>query len=184
VNTTGQPFLPGKVALYQDGAFVGMTEIDFIAEGEGFSVFVGVADHLKLSRKLDRKHSALIRKKRNRMRVSFIVTVENLSSEPTSLTLADRIPVSENKEIKVDRVAITPPTKPDSQGILNWKLTLKPKEKREFRIGYQVEYPAELILETNRRRKEMKRRAPSPANPIDFAPYDIEDQIMDLEQNF
>jgi uncharacterized protein (TIGR02231 family) len=182
VNSTGQPFLPGKVALYKDGAFVGMTELDFVAEGEAFSVFVGVADHIKLSRKLDRKHSALIRKKRNRMRVAFIVTVENLSSEPTSLTLADRIPVSENRDIRVDRVVVKPAVKPDSQGILHWELTLEPKQKRRFQIGYQVEYPAELILETERKRKQRMRR-PSPS-PIDFAPYDVEEQILDLEQNF
>ena len=181
-NSTGQSFLPGKVALYRDGAFLGMTDMDFIAQGESFALFVGVADHIKLSRKLDRKQSTLIRKKRNRMQIAFIVEVENLSDESTTMTLADRIPVSENKEIKIDRVKISPAVKPDSRGLLNWELTLKPGEKRQFRISYQVEYPALLILETDRQRR--KNRRPAPASPMQREKYQIEDQIMDLEENF
>jgi len=183
VNSTGQSFLPGKVALYQDGAFLGMTDIDFIAQGERFSLFLSVADHVKLSRTLDRTHSSLIQKKRNRMQVAFIVTVENLSSEVTALTLADRIPVSENKDIRIDSVRITPAGSPDSQGILNWELTLKPGEQRQFGISYQVEYPAELILDARRKRSVMQE-APSPAaaSPMSRDPYQIEDQLADLEE--
>ncbi|HUH04289.1 MAG TPA: mucoidy inhibitor MuiA family protein, partial [Kofleriaceae bacterium] len=177
-NATGQPFLPGSVGLYQDGTFLGMTDMDFIANGERFSVFLSVADHIKLSRQLDRKLSTLVRKTRNQMQVMFIVTVENLSSEETSFTLADRIPVSENKDIKIDRVTITPTARPDSQGLLHWELTLKPGEKREFRIGYRVEYPPELVIETNR------RRALDPSSPSPASKSNIEDQIMDLESNF
>jgi uncharacterized protein (TIGR02231 family) len=181
-NSTGQPLLPGKVARYQDGTFLGMTDIDFIAKGERFSLFLSVADQLKLSRQLDRKLSTLVRKTRNIMQVVFIVSVENLSTEETTFTLADRIPVSENKDIHIDKVSINPVTKPDSQGLLHWDLSLKPGAKREFRIGYQVEYPAELVLETNRRR--MKQASPDSPSPAAPAKSRIEDQIMDLEQQF
>jgi uncharacterized protein (TIGR02231 family) len=196
VNSSGQPLLPGKVALYQDGAFIGMTEIDFVAQDEKFSLFLSVADHLKLSRTLDRKQSSLVHRQVSKMTVTFVVTAENLSAEATSLTLADRIPVSENREIRVSGVKVTPAGSPDSQGILRWDLVLKPKEKREFRIGYQVEYPRELIIDAQR------RRASRPAGNVDFddmaSPYqagemaappmpapaksmNMEDQIMDLE---
>jgi uncharacterized protein (TIGR02231 family) len=183
-NATGQPLLPGKVALYQDGAFLGMTDIDFIAQGEHFALFLSVADHLKLSRRLDRKHSSLVRKKRNKMQVAFIVTIENLSSQESAVTLADRVPVSENKDIRVDNIKITDGVKPDSRGIVHWALSLKPKERRQLWISYQVEYPSELIIETRRRHEsEMRERSASPsASPA--APRrkaDIGHQLMDLE---
>ena len=178
-NATGQALLPGKVALYQDGTFLGLTDIDFIAKGERFSVFLGVAEQLKISRQLDRKHSTLVRKTRNQMQILFIVTVENLAAEEASFTLADRIPVSENKDIRIDKVSIAPGAKPDSQGLLRWELTLKPGEKREFRIGYQVEYPAELVIETNRRQmQEQKSPSPMPTKAR------IEDHIKALEDSF
>jgi uncharacterized protein (TIGR02231 family) len=187
-NSTGQALLPGKVALYQDGTFLGMTDLDFVAKGEKFSVFSSVAEQLKISRQLDRKNSALVRKTRSQMQVMFVVTVENLSGEDTTFTLADRIPVSENKDIKIDKVSITPAVKPDTQGLLHWELTLKAGEKREFRIGYQVEYPPELVIDAKRRQQmEMDAPSPSPSAPMSpsrsMAPgkAKIEDQIKALE---
>lgn len=183
-NSTKQAFLPGNVALYQDGTFLGMTAIDFIAQGESFALFVGVADHIKLSRKLDKKQSAVIRKKRTRMKIAYIVTLENLSDRAATLNLADRIPVSENRDIKIDNVKISTGAKPDSRGILNWELALKPKEKRQFRISYQVEYPPELILDAQRNRRNRRSRPKSRSNmPSARDSYKIEDQLMDLEES-
>ncbi len=96
-NESGQALLPGNVALYQDGAFLGMTNLDFVADGEPFSLFLSVADQLKISRVLDKKHSALLHKQRTQMQLAFVVTVENLSQKPVTFTLANRVPVSEEK---------------------------------------------------------------------------------------
>ena len=184
-NSTGQALLPGKVARYQDGTFLGMTDIDFIAKGEKFALFLGVADQIKLSRQLDKKQSTLVRKTRTQMAVVFVTTVENLSSEPTTFTLTDRVPVSENKDIRVDKIS-TPGARPDAQGLVRWDLTLKPGERREVKVGYQVEYPEELVIETKRRRMMAPVEAPSPASPTVAPPRRtrIEDQILDLETNF
>ena len=184
-NSAPQPLLPGKVAIYRDGAFLGMTDLDFIAEGEIFSMFLSVADQLKLSRRLDKKHSSIVRKKRTRMQVAFVVTVENLASTETQLNLADRIPVSQNKEIKIDRVTISPGVKPDTKGLVRWDLTLQPKEKRTFRIAYRIEYPPTLILRTKQElhRRSKRRAHPSQAAPAGDAPQ-LEEQIMNLEDNF
>ncbi len=188
VNTSGQSLLPGKVALYQAGAFLGMTNLDFVAESEKFAVFLSVADQLKISRVLDKKRSALVRKTRTRMQLAFIVTVENLSSKTMSLKLADRIPVSEDKDIVVSRVKVTPNIKPDSKGILRWPLTLRPKEKRKFGIQYQLEYPPTLVLEM-KRRKASEANAPAPpagmpAPRFRRKAYDLKEDIERLENAF
>ena len=184
-NTTGQAFLPGQVALYQDGAFLGMTDIGFIAQGETFSLFLSVADTIKLSRKLDRKLSSLVQKKRTRMNVAYVVTVENLSQKDTSLVLAERIPISENRDIRVSGVSISPDTTPDSSGLMYWQLNLKPGEKREFRIRYTVEYPPTLILETRRQRMMKKAGAPKAIMaPSPKVKKEIEEQLLDLELMF
>ena len=184
-NATDQAFLPGKVALYQDGAFLGMTEMSFIAQGETFSLFLSVADHIKLSRKLDRKLSSLVQRKKTRMNIAYVVNAENLSKKETAFTLADRIPISENREIRVSGVKVTPHIKPDNKGLMYWHLNLKPGEKREFRIQYTVEYPPTLILETRRRRMMNKNVAPAQFQaPQPAAPKQIEEQLLDLEEMF
>lgn len=181
LNASAQAFLPGKVSLYQDGAFLGMTDIDFIAEGERFALFLRVADHIKLTRVLDKKQSSIVRKKRTRMQVAFLVSVENLSDKSTSLTLADRIPVSENKQIAISRVKINPAVKPDSKGILYWPLTLEPKQKQAFSIQYQIEYPPTLILDMKRKRRPM--RSPSRRQMNKPKMYNLEEDIIQLESD-
>ncbi len=177
VNSTPQPLLPGKVALYQDGAFLGMTDLDFIAEGESFALFLGVADQLKLTRVLDKKHSSIVRRTRTRMKVSYLVTVENLSDAPTTLKLADRVPVSQNREIRIDRVKIEPGVSPDSKGLVHWSLAMAPREKRTFRIAYRIEYPPSLVLRT-RRASERRRH---PAAPAPAADVRLHEKIKSLE---
>lgn len=179
-NKTQQPLLPGSVARYQDGAFLGMTDVDFVAKDEDFSLFFSVADQIKLTRELDKHQSSLSRKERNRMQLAFISTAKNLSDRRVTLVLAERVPVSENTDIRVSNVKIGPNEKPDAKGIVRWTVTLEPKEQREFRISYQVDYPPTLIFDV--RRKKMHMPAPSPARP---APkIDFEDRIIQMESNF
>jgi len=181
VNAGSQPLLPGDVALYHDGAFLGMTALDFVAEGETFSIFLGVADQVKLSRVLDRKHSSIRRKKRTRMKVRFIVEVENLSDEPVTLDLMDRVPVATHANIEVDDVEISGDKEPDSKGLLKWHLTLKPKKRRKFTIEYRLEYPPALVRELRRANLEMEKAMPAAKRARKF---DVSEQIMDLEGSF
>lgn len=190
VNDSGQAFLPGSVSLYQAGAFLGMTDLDFVADGEDFSIFLSVVDQLKLSRLLDKKHSALLRKQRTQMQLAFIVTVENLSAKPMSVELADRIPVSEDREIVVSGIKTTPGAKPDSKGILRYGLLLQPREKRKLEIQYQIEYPPSLIVEM-KRDHAAEPEAPAAAVPAGMpgapAPrraYDIRKDIEHFESTF
>lgn len=191
LNDSGQSLLPGNVAMYQGGAFLGMTNLDFVADGEKFALFLSVADQLKISRVLDKKHSALVRKQRTQMQLAFIVTVENLSNKSIPLELADRVPVSEDKDIVISGVRVSPDAKPDSKGILRFSLVLKPKEKRTIEVQYQIEYPPTLVLEMRRNREapEADATAPALAHPSPVAPsprraYDLKQDIRQLEESF
>ncbi len=144
-NHGAQPLLPGKVSLYVDGSFLGLTEVDFIAPGEAFALYLGVADHIKLARSLDRKRSELSRRgARTKMSVSFLIRVENLSDHRETVQLRDRVAVSETEEIRVSGVKITPDGVPDAKGLLRWDLDLGPGQAREYRIEYTIEYPTGL----------------------------------------
>jgi uncharacterized protein (TIGR02231 family) len=186
LNDSGQALLPGNVAMYQAGAFLGVTNLDFVADGEQMALFLSVADQLKISRVLDKKHSALIKKQRTQMQLTFVVTVENLSNKPMPLQLADRVPVSEDKDISISGVKISPDVKPDSKGILRWPLTVRPKEKQRFEIQYTIEYPPTLVVEMKRNQHAAPAAAaaPSPSPAAPRKAYDLKTDIEHLEQNF
>lgn len=173
INRGAQPLLPGEVSLFHDGAFLGQTDVGFVAQGESFAVFLGIADHVKLSRVLDRKQSSIVRGRKTRIQVAFITVAENLGATPTTLSLADRIPVSERKDIRVDKVKIRPEIAPDSKGLLKWEVKLKPREKRVFTISYRVEYPPAVVQQMYKSRQAMPSRS-----------KDLSEQIINLESSF
>lgn len=181
INSGQQPLLPGTVGLFHDGAFLGNTDLDFVAEGEQFSIFLGVADQVKLSRTLDRKKSHIERGKRTTMKVAWVVTVENLSDHPVDVDLTERIPISENKDIEVDDIEISGDKEPDSKGLLNWRLKLKPKEKRIIKVEYKLEYPPALLEKLQRARIQKRKSMPSAPRSYDF---DASEQIMATEKLF
>ena len=156
-NNGKQPLLPGRVAIFSAGAFLGTTDSKFVAEGEKFTVFMGVADRIKLSRVLDRRHSSLVSGgERKRMQVAFDVTAENLGAEAAQVRLQDRVPVSENKEIRVSSIDIKPDGKPDDKGLLTWNLTLAAGEKKTYRIAYVLEYPAVINVQSDESKRQIR----------------------------
>lgn len=181
-NTGKQPLLPGRTALYHDGAFLGQTDIAFVSSGEAFDVLLAIADQIKLEKILDRRESVLDRgRKSTRMKVAFDIVVENLSAEPVTLELTDRIPVSDNDAIEVYRVSITPKVEPDSKGLVKWTVALKANEKKTHRIEYTIEYPREVLLRQAQVRQSLDVQVAPAA--MDMR-EDISAQIENLEAKF
>ena len=168
-NTTGRPLLPGRVAVFESGAFLGYTDMKFVAEGEAFQLALGLADSIKLARVLDQKKSALVRGSRTRIQAAFVIIAQNLSKQSAGVRLLDRIPVSQDREIRVYDVSIEPKTAPDSKGLLEWKLVLAPGEKKELRLDYTLEYPLNYL------------QAPAPAAGAD---HNMRLEIKELEARF
>jgi uncharacterized protein (TIGR02231 family) len=146
-----QPLLPGDAALFVDGAYIGNTRLEFAGPGESFVLFAGSEDRLKISRKLNHEESDLQRGRReNVMKVHYDITVENTGDRDVPLTLADRIPVSDDKDIDVDHIRIEPELEPSEDGLVSWESVIPAHSTRTFVIRYVVEYPADLQLRSAR----------------------------------
>jgi uncharacterized protein (TIGR02231 family) len=176
VNGGSTPILPGRALLFQDGAFVGRSELDFVAPGEKFSVFLGVDDQIKLERKLDKKLSALHwRGKRTEMGLSYLVTAENLGSTPVEVDLSERIPVAQTEEIEVGDVEVPHKVKPDAEGLVKWSEEIPAHARLSWRIAYKLDYPSDFVA----RSRAVAEAAPAPAAP-DVAPERKDARIYDF----
>ncbi|MGF1448670.1 MAG: mucoidy inhibitor MuiA family protein [Opitutales bacterium] len=141
-NAGAQPILPGSVALFVDEAFQGTTVTDFAAPGEAFTVFLGLEDRVKIARRLDREESRLWRSDRyTEMDVAIIVELENLSGQPLSLVVTERIPQAKTKDVRVRGVDLSPRIEPDDDGMARWTVDLAPQTTQALNIGYDLRYP-------------------------------------------
>jgi uncharacterized protein (TIGR02231 family) len=142
------PLLPGRIALYRDGVFVGRGRMVLTAKDETVRLGFGIDDQIKVARALVRKNegsTGLISTSKTDER-EFKITVRNGHATPIRVTVEDQLPVSEIDDVKVDMLpSTTPPTERDTRdrrGILGWSFVDAPGEMREITLGWSVRWPA------------------------------------------
>jgi hypothetical protein len=70
-----------------------------------------------------------------------------------SLTLTDRVPVSDDRDVEVDRIRLNPDVVPDDDGLVHWDVVLAPRETRIFEIEYRIEYPSDWLSRARQSRQ-------------------------------
>jgi uncharacterized protein (TIGR02231 family) len=146
------PLLPGLVALYRDGIFVGRSQMALTPKDETVRLGFGVDDKIKVVRTMLRKNessSGLISTTKTDER-EFKITVRNGHDAPIRVTVEDRLPVSEIEEVKVETLpSTTPPTERDTRdrrGVLAWTFSPGAGELHEIAFGWRVRWPAAKAL--------------------------------------
>ncbi len=186
-NSGTQPILPGVVALFVDGAFLGKSTFDFVAPGETFSAFLGVDDGIKITRDLDRKRSKMERgRKRTEVVASWVIRAYNLKNTPVELYLSDRLPVSSDGSIEIDDTKIPKGASRARDGLVRWVAKLGPKKSGAYRVEYALEYANTMAVQAKRerqmrRKKRRNTRTPAPAKSSKEYLFDA---IDDLEKAF
>jgi uncharacterized protein (TIGR02231 family) len=142
------PILPGEVLLTRDGAFVGKGRVGMIAPGDQARLGFGADERVTVKRvPLGRqaREPGLLGSTRTE-ETQFRTVVKNLHGFPVEVVIEDRIPISEDSTITVERLAEM--TKPDFEapeerrGILGWNAALKPGEERSYIAAWRIRWPA------------------------------------------
>jgi uncharacterized protein (TIGR02231 family) len=149
VPAEGAPILPGKVALFRDGTFVGNGEFPLGRVGRELNLGFGIDDRVRVTRvALDREtgqHGLLSSRKTDSRR--FKITVDNLHNQAIKIAVYDRVPYAEDESVSIVRLDdMTEPTTvdvEDRRGVLAWTYTYEPGETREILNGYEVSWPAD-----------------------------------------
>lgn len=142
------PLLAGEVLLTRDGSFIGKGRIAQAAPGETLRLGFGADDRVAVKRvpvgRRARDPGILGSTRQEDLR--FRIDVKNLHAFAIDLTIVDRIPISEDREITVERLPDM--TKPDAEtiedrrGTFAWKPALKPGEAKSFTTAYRLRWPA------------------------------------------
>ncbi|WP_181369408.1 mucoidy inhibitor MuiA family protein [Flavobacterium album] len=136
--------LPGEANIYFEGSFAGKTFLDPLQTTEELVISLGVDPNVIVERKQidDLKAKSFLGGTRI-ISKNYEITVRNNKATDIELVLMDRIPVSQNKEIKVEEVKTGGADYDEKKGLLTWKLNMKPKESVKKQLSYEVRYPKE-----------------------------------------
>ncbi|SFU71330.1 conserved hypothetical protein [Pustulibacterium marinum] len=134
--------LPAESNIYFSGVFVGKSYINPYQTEDEMVISLGVAPSISVKRELDSNLKSKNFIGNNRVvETGYILKVSNNSNKTINLKLLDRIPVSQNKEIKVDEVQQDATTYDEKKGILTWNLNLQPNENTEKHLSYEIKFP-------------------------------------------
>ena len=142
------PLLPGRVALYRDGIYVGRGQIALAPKDETVRLGFGADDKVKIARATVRKiegSAGIIVSSKTDER-EYKTTIRSAHDRPIKVVIEDRIPTSETEEIRVDVLPVTtPPTERDvrdRRGVLAWSFDAAPGEAKEIKLGWRMSWPA------------------------------------------
>lgn len=152
-NNMDIPLLPGEANLFLEGGYVGNSSIDYIPTGEDFEVSLGIAENVRIQRKLIRKYVdetliASIPSSKIATKYEYKIVLENYQDSESLCQIFENIPIPADDRIQVniEDISLEPDIKDwdDKKGVWMWEVLLQPKEKIEINIGYTVIHPRDL----------------------------------------
>ncbi|MDR2868337.1 MAG: DUF4139 domain-containing protein [Bacteroidales bacterium] len=142
--------LSGPANVFFEGKYVGETSIETRQTDDTLAISLGRDKNITVTRirKKDYTEKQLLGGNVTETR-EWDLTVHNKKSQTITITIEDQVPISTEKEIKVEVLNISEAIKDANTGKLTWKLPLKPTETRSMNVKYSVKYPKDktVVLE-------------------------------------
>ncbi|RXG13398.1 putative protein (TIGR02231 family) [Leeuwenhoekiella aestuarii] len=134
--------LQGEANIYFEGSYAGKTAISPLATTDSLEISLGIDPNIIVKReKKDNFKSKSFLGGTRVVAKAYEISIRNTKSSAVNLVLEDRIPVSQNKDIKVSDQETADAAYDEKTGILKWKLELAPKASVTKNFSYEVRYP-------------------------------------------
>ncbi|WP_396173416.1 mucoidy inhibitor MuiA family protein [Flavobacterium sp.] len=136
--------LAGEANIYAEGSYAGKTFIDPFQTKEELVISLGADPNIIVERKQTNnlKYKSLLGATRI-ITKNYEITIRNNKPMAVDLQVFDRIPISQNKEIKVEDVKYSEGIFDKEKSIISWKLKVEPKQVVKKQVSYVVKYPKE-----------------------------------------
>ncbi|WP_298496612.1 mucoidy inhibitor MuiA family protein [uncultured Algibacter sp.] len=134
--------LPGEVNIYFEDSYSGITTINPYAITDSLTVSLGVDPNVAIKRKPinNFKKNTFIGNNKV-LEKGFEIELKNNKPTAIDIVIVDRIPISENKDIKVDAIETGTSDYDAKKGILKWKTNILPNKANTYKFSYTLKYP-------------------------------------------
>ncbi len=142
-----QALLAGPVDIYYGEDFGGTSRHPMVAPGERYDLNLGKDPDIEISRE-DRQYetSEGLFGGRRAVRYQQEFTIHNRRSYAITMDLYGAIPRSADDRINIENIKISPtPAHKEDNGILRFKLNLKPGAKEKIRLEYQLIHDRDVV---------------------------------------
>ncbi|GMN05125.1 hypothetical protein MTsPCn5_05130 [Croceitalea sp. MTPC5] len=141
-NWEQHQLLPGEANIYFEGTYAGKTVLDPYTTKKEMILSLGIDPNITVTREQERNFKSKSFTGSNRiLDRTYNLEVKNNKGIAIDLKLLDRIPKSQQKEIKVTDIVTNTADYDVKKGLLTWKMELQPQETKTESFSFQVKYP-------------------------------------------
>ena len=134
--------LQGEANIYFDGNFAGKTLINPNVASKGIQVSLGPDTSIVIARKEKQNFKSKSFLGSNRvLDRAYEIIVKNNKTIAVDLIIEDRIPISQNKEIKVEDLEFGDGQYNEQTGIIRWEVQLAPQGTGQKNFSFTVKHP-------------------------------------------
>jgi len=146
LNASEMPILPGTANVFVGADLIGSASLDFVAPREVASLYLGIDESIKLTRRLDEKNSGLtFFSKQKRLSFAYSIQARNFRPDTVQLAVYESLPVAQDERITVDLDSPVPKPQANDRGMLRWDMVIEPGKERTSAFSYRIEYPGDLM---------------------------------------
>ena len=157
-NRSDFPWLAGPVNAFLGDTFIATSALRAVMPGETLALSLGVDDSIAVKRRIVKRFTedTGLTNSGRRITHEYVVTLTNNKKTAERIVLREPTPVSRDEKIVVKVITpaerdISSATAPkeisrEADGILAWRIDLKPGEKREVPIKLTIEHPADVTV--------------------------------------
>ena len=142
--------LDGEINLFFEDTYQGKSLLDLSSSVDTLEISLGKDKGILVERKPIKEFTATKFLSQNKtVSQGFEIIVRNNKSYPINLMVYDQLPISENKDIVIEKEEYSGAQLDADTKILTWNLNVKPRSEQKVQLKYQVKYPKNqrLILD-------------------------------------
>jgi uncharacterized protein (TIGR02231 family) len=151
-NTSEEPIVAAMARLFLDGSLVGIDSLDYIPAGGDATVGFGPVRGLEVTRNVTNKSQGEtgLLSVSNQSSELVQIDLNNLSGRDWPVRLQDRVPFSEQDDLKISYTATPPATTENlnqQRGVLEWRFDLPAGQTKQVTLETRMQWPDGMELE-------------------------------------
>ncbi|MEY3085919.1 MAG: hypothetical protein RL037_2138 [Bacteroidota bacterium] len=133
--------VPAKANIFFDGTYIGETFIDPTQMDDTLNLSLGKDPNIVVKRTLVKKEckDKIISDRIERI-FAYSIEAKNNKSSNIELIIQDQLPLTTNADITIEAMEISKGELEERTGLIQWKMTLKPKESKLFDYKFKVKH--------------------------------------------
>ena len=140
----------GEASIYYDGSYVGRTSLSPGGTEDTIQLSLGIDKNIAIKRqKIKDKCSQKLLEENIVHQYTYEITIKNARSSKIEIDIEDQLPLTNDKNVSIERKELSGAKYDELTGILKWRLNVQAKDTKKVSLVYQIKAPKTMPLSVN-----------------------------------